>query len=250
MVRFMISHSVLNIHTERRFDDAELLGGLKLKLNVVVGTPPEFMTLQVQDKQGNVVQTLDGDAKPLSAFALGDFAYLHVVDSDPNRTAEQFNDLSSVDKYEISEEAYDKRRDTFRKFKQKYLSKEEDPEEEKRRQEERERDEAVEAAAAERIELGARCEFDGKGAAVKQRGTVRYVGEVHFREGVWVGVELDEPAGKHDGKARGRRYFQCADGHGVLTRPTRVEVGDFPEKDPFDELDDSSDDEEDPSLEL
>ncbi|XP_057709910.1 kinesin-like protein KIF13B isoform X2 [Corythoichthys intestinalis] len=53
-------------------------------------------------------------------------------------------------------------------------------------------------------------------------GTVRYVGATHFAEGVWVGVELDSPAGKHDGCVGGHRYFQCRPAHGILVRPERL----------------------------
>ncbi|XP_036405326.1 kinesin-like protein KIF13B isoform X2 [Megalops cyprinoides] len=56
-------------------------------------------------------------------------------------------------------------------------------------------------------------------------GMVRYVGPADFAEGVWVGVELDTPAGKNDGSVGGRQYFHCNPGYGVLVRPNRVSPG-------------------------
>ncbi|CAG03092.1 unnamed protein product, partial [Tetraodon nigroviridis] len=53
-------------------------------------------------------------------------------------------------------------------------------------------------------------------------GTVRYVGAAHFAEGLWVGVELEAPAGKNDGSVGGQRYFHCPPGHGLLVRPSRL----------------------------
>lgn len=49
-------------------------------------------------------------------------------------------------------------------------------------------------------------------------------------------MELDEPFGKHNGSIKGRSYFSCKDKYGVIVRPNELEIGDFPELDPFDEL--------------
>eukprot|EP00965_Chrysotila_dentata_P130830 4325138-Pleurochrysis_carterae.AAC.2 len=48
-------------------------------------------------------------------------------------------------------------------------------------------------------------------------GTVRFKGRTHFREGEWVGVELDAARGKNDGSVHGTRYFECAPAHGLFT---------------------------------
>eukprot|EP01084_Bolivina_argentea_P312907 541779_1 len=47
-------------------------------------------------------------------------------------------------------------------------------------------------------------------------GTIQFLGCVHFAQGLFVGVELDEPNGKHDGKVKGKRYFKCRDKHGYM----------------------------------
>ena len=50
-------------------------------------------------------------------------------------------------------------------------------------------------------------------------GTIRFVGKTHFSSDssfTWVGVELDEPVGTHDGEVDGHRYFSCAPKHGLF----------------------------------
>jgi len=70
-------------------------------------------------------------------------------------------------------------------------------------------------SAAERpSRLGARVVLASSGLC----GVVRYEGETGFAFGEWLGVELDEAAGKNDGCVNGVRYFDCAQGHGLFVR--------------------------------
>ncbi len=39
-----------------------------------------------------------------------------------------------------------------------------------------------------------------------KRGILRYIGEVKFAKGLFCGVELDQPDGKHDGQVNDIRY--------------------------------------------
>ncbi|XP_062244659.1 tubulin-specific chaperone E isoform X2 [Platichthys flesus] len=59
------------------------------------------------------------------------------------------------------------------------------------------------------------------------RATVRYVGPVPPTEGLWLGVEWDEPSrGKHDGSHDGVHYFTCRDATGgSFVRPAKVSFG-------------------------
>jgi tubulin-folding cofactor B len=81
------------------------------------------------------------------------------------------------------------------------------------------------------ISVGKRCRIGGEDT---RRGTIMYVGEVKEIPGIlgaWVGVRLDEPAGKNNGSIGGTRYWGSAEdktNHGVFIRPERVEVGDWP----------------------
>ncbi|KAH0543925.1 hypothetical protein FGG08_001826 [Glutinoglossum americanum] len=52
--------------------------------------------------------------------------------------------------------------------------------------------------------------------------TIRYLGQPHFAEGDWIGVELESLTGKNDGSVQGERYFDCEHGRGMFVRPTVV----------------------------
>ena len=88
-------------------------------------------------------------------------------------------------------------------------------------------DHSYREVAERHIKVDARCQLLPD--SDHRRGTVRFVGDVPDIPGVgaWIGVELDEPTGKNDGTAQGKRYFECKTKCGVFVRPERIEVGDF-----------------------
>jgi hypothetical protein len=63
-----------------------------------------------------------------------------------------------------------------------------------------------------------------------QMGQVKYIGYPHFKDkgplfdGAWVGVQLDHPAGNHNGTVDGVVYFVCKPRCGLFVRPDRVEL--------------------------
>ena len=68
------------------------------------------------------------------------------------------------------------------------------------------------------VRVGCRCTVRG----YECKGTVRFVGEHHQTGKPRVGVELDDPVGKHNGTVAGTEYFTCEPGHGVLPAPSKV----------------------------
>ncbi|CAJ1070070.1 CAP-Gly domain-containing linker protein 1 isoform X2 [Xyrichtys novacula] len=61
-------------------------------------------------------------------------------------------------------------------------------------------------------------------------GYVQFIGGTQFAPGQWAGIVLDEPIGKNDGSVAGVRYFQCEDGRGIFTRPSKLSKTAVPEK--------------------
>ena len=73
-------------------------------------------------------------------------------------------------------------------------------------------------------------------------GSIQFLGCVHFAQGLFVGVELDEAKGKHDGSYHGKRYFTAKDKHGVLVKQHRVELLDVDKTDEMYESNNNSGD--------
>lgn len=63
-------------------------------------------------------------------------------------------------------------------------------------------------------------------------GTVKFLGPTEFAAGDWLGIELDEQAGKNDGSVKGKRYFESKPEHGIFVRPTAATKEDFQEETP------------------
>lgn len=58
--------------------------------------------------------------------------------------------------------------------------------------------------------------------AGRKAGVVRYFGKVNFKDGNWVGIELDEPMGKSNGTVDGHTYFKTDDNRAIFVQPAFV----------------------------
>jgi len=233
-VKIDLSHSNLNIRIpEVRLDMHDKISSIKDLCEKRFGTTTANMRLVLQDTNGNAVATLSDDNSTLGYYSPQDHYCIHVVDLDPNSAAraKELEDVSQIDKYEMSEADYDKLPNSVRKFKERlaqthpeFASK---PKEEK--------DEAFLAGEASSFEVGKRVRLNESG----HRGEVKFIGLVpELDQGWWIGIKLDEPFGKNDGSAKGVKYFDCPPSFGMFVRPTKCQQGDFPEIGLDDEFDD------------
>ncbi|CAF0812338.1 unnamed protein product [Didymodactylos carnosus] len=53
-------------------------------------------------------------------------------------------------------------------------------------------------------------------------GIIRYFGSVQFGSGLWYGIELSQPNGKHDGSVGGVRYFGCDPNKGTFVHQSSL----------------------------
>ncbi|KAK6746226.1 hypothetical protein RB195_012380 [Necator americanus] len=56
-----------------------------------------------------------------------------------------------------------------------------------------------------------------------KQGTVRFLGETEFAQGIWAGIELEQPLGKNDGSVQGKRYFTCKSPYGVFVPASKTQ---------------------------
>ena len=138
------------------------------------------------------------------------------------------DDVSQVEKYQISEEEYQKRDDTFRKFKEERQKV--DPTFMKKSGNKIPED--FQKEEADQVSAGQRCEI----VIGTRRGVVKYVGQVkELAPGYWVGIQLDEPTGDSDGSVKSKKYFEVPGGskYGIFIRPKDAKFGDYPPLDDF-----------------
>ncbi|XP_038623196.1 tubulin-folding cofactor B [Tachyglossus aculeatus] len=224
-----ISSSLNSFRSEKRYNRGLTLAEFKCKLELVVGSPASCMELELYGIDDKFCMKLDQDDALLGSYPVEDGCRIHVIDRSGARIGE-YEDLSRVEKYEISQSAYEKRPDSVRSFLKRSKMGRFNEEEQSRREAEQEQRLAEEKALAEAMTVGSRCRVRAAGQPTKL-GTVMYVGLTEFKPGYWVGVRYDEPLGKHDGSVSGKRYFQCQPKYGAFVKPQSVTVGDFPEED-------------------
>jgi len=167
---------------------------------------------------------LDEDTRQLGSYGVDDGMILKVADI--SSATSQFQDLSLVEKFELSPEEYEKRTGTLRAYKQQHkLGRFASPSPSS----------TSPPASADNFSLidqrvGSRCQIrDGEGP--QRRGTIRFVGRTRFGkqdDTTWVGIELDNPLGRNDGSVQGHQYFECLPQHGVFVHPANVDIGDYP----------------------
>lgn len=227
LIRLNFSHShSKTILAEQRFYSSTKIFEIKNHLSKKYGTLPEYMKFTIVGK--NIV--IDDDEKTVKDYSLNDYDKIHVTDSNPYSIMVQnnFDDLSTVKKYEISEEDYEKRENTVRKYR-KIMENDVDYKKINENNEELYKEEALSLVINHRCLLG-----DGQ-----RRGEIMYIGLCKaLGHGYWIGIKLDEPLGDSDGSVNNKKFFECEMNFGVFVRPNYVKIGDFPIEDLFNENED------------
>merc|ERR1711904_389335 len=121
-----VSHSNLKAKfIELRLDKHMTILEVMEKLRRHTGSGVDNMMLQLYNQAQQLVCTLDDPDRKLGYYSPEDGYGIHIVDSNPHSLSAGggLEDVSLVKKYEISEEAYNKREGTARKWMQEQKAK-------------------------------------------------------------------------------------------------------------------------------
>ena len=231
LVKVDVTHSILKLRIpEIRFSKSEAICEIKCSLTKRLGTPPEDMKLVLKNYDGQAIAHMDDELKPFGFYNPLDGHIVHVVDTNPISKLLELQDVSQVQKYVMADEDYDALPNSVRQFLKRLRAN---------------NPEFFMKSAAITVDdnymqqeisgykVGDRCQVLESG----NRGEVGYVGKCpDMGQGYWVGVKLDEPYGSGNGYLKGVQYFVCMPKYGNFLRPDKIEVGDFPEIDEFDEI--------------
>ncbi|XP_062539783.1 tubulin-folding cofactor B [Armigeres subalbatus] len=228
IVKINISNSHNDaVSFERKYSKSLKISEFKAKLEPITGGLAATMKLELYSGD-RLVTRLDDDDRMLGFYAVEDGMRVHVID---NFVFVQEN----VQKFELSQEEYDKKQDSLRNYLKRNRLGKYNEEEMAKLEEERKKQEDEDAAKLEQATIGARCKVTTKGHPTRL-GTVMYKGEIDGRPGMFIGVKFDEPLGVNNGTANGKQYFDCPPKYGSFVAVKAVEIGDFPPE--KDELDD------------
>ncbi|XP_052022636.1 tubulin-folding cofactor B isoform X3 [Apodemus sylvaticus] len=156
-VTVFISSSLNSFRSEKRYSRSLTIAELKCKLELVVGSPASCMELELYGADDKFYSKLDQEDALLGSYPVDDGCRIHVIDHSGVRLGE-YEDVSKVEKYEISPEAYERRQNTVRSFMKR--SKLGPYNEELRAQQEAEAAQRLseEKTQASAISVGSRCE--------------------------------------------------------------------------------------------
>ncbi|XP_050087105.1 tubulin-folding cofactor B-like [Anopheles aquasalis] len=224
IVRLNITNSHNDgVSFEQKFNRTISIPELKSKLQMLTGTSAAGMRLELYRDNKLLNTIVDSDEHPtLADYPVRDGMRIHVAGCC------MWQADAPVPKFELSQEEYDGRRDSLRRFlKQNRLGKySEDSRAAKRETTQSPGTEETDSKMSLAV-VGARCRVQTR-FAPPRLGEIMYTGRLQGKCGLFVGVKFDEPVGVHDGSLEGKRYFQCAPKYGSFVTLDTVEVGDFP----------------------
>lgn len=223
------------LKVEKMFSEGMTIAQFKEKQESFCGIPSQSMQLVLFDANDRLISNLDQLSNSLTLQSLGLKSYdrIHIIEQNCNPGerssiqlySETLNDedalLNSVPKFEISEEAYAQRTDSFRAWKANnvHLLKSD--------QNSSASCEIDSSDVASSFSAGDRCvvTLPSEQTGAYYFGTIRIVTplvENASESDLFYGVELNKPVGKHDGVFKNVRYFSTKPNCAVFLKRCNV----------------------------
>lgn len=180
MVNVFITSSCNSFTSEKKFVKDLTVSQLKNKLELITGASALGMKISSFDKNDKKVCDLDDDDALLGSYPVDSGMRLHVEDT--SRHKDEFENLDRVEKFELSKDEYSKRTNTVQSFLKANKLGKYNEEEMKKLEEQKQKAKDEEKQVADKIKVDDRCEVKVPGNMAR-RGTVKFVGEVHFKSG-------------------------------------------------------------------
>ncbi|CAO1638214.1 unnamed protein product [Sympodiomycopsis kandeliae] len=240
----------VQVSSERSYTSDQTIASFKSRLETLTGIPPSHQVIEIYtsrtddaDASPRLIRKLPVNGTEDESIKLHDVGVdqdglgIKVTDDRPEDITRMYTDETLLkERFELTEEEYKNRSDTVLAYKQRNKLGRFDPAQQAAQ-------EAISQASSNQDAVTIAKWLDNVNKRFEtldttaRRGTIRFVGNTSFAQGVWIGVEFDEPVGKNDGSVNGIRYFQCRDKFGGFVKPDKIQVGEFPVRSIEDELD-------------
>ncbi|XP_052902770.1 tubulin-folding cofactor B-like [Anopheles moucheti] len=225
-IHLHISNSASDaVSYDRKIDPNITIAELATIIEFATGINAYGMEVELYNGEQFIKKIIDrgnrNEHKTLRDFPVLDGMRLHVI----GRCT--WLDDGGTEKFELSSEEYDSRKDSLRNYlRQNKLGRYSDERAAQKM--------AARAHAREQQEkklrdvtVGKRCTVLTK-CAPTRFGEIAYQGKLAGKPGIYIGVKFDEPVGVNDGTFEGMRYFDCAPKYGSFVTLDAVEVVDIP----------------------
>nr|CAG4636011.1 EOG090X02PU [Eubosmina coregoni] len=172
-VNITVTSNITSYVVEKRFAKSLTIGELKGKLELVTGADALSMSLETYNKENQFICALTSDSALLGSFPIDDGMRIHVISNQAKKL--EFEDVSKVAKFELTEEDYSKRSDTVKAFMERNRMGKYNEDNLKKKQEEQQIKETEEEEMANAFKVDERCEVSVSGQP-KRRGVIKFNG--------------------------------------------------------------------------
>uniref|UniRef100_A0A915CPI7 CAP-Gly domain-containing protein n=1 Tax=Ditylenchus dipsaci TaxID=166011 RepID=A0A915CPI7_9BILA len=208
ILHLQITSSKSEYPYETRYPATMALVEFKIKLELVVGIYAQDMKLELRSAEGKFLAELFEDGKTLEELGIKDESVIHVVDTTGNSPSMDAESGQNSARYTLNEDDYANRKDTARKWMQELGVGKTSP--------------SSNEEVPNFIKIGVRCKIQSSASQAPKIGQIAFIGNTHFKPGMWIGVIYDQAVGKNDGSIDGHRYFTCEPNHGGFVVPKAV----------------------------